>query len=101
MCAFNNAKAANRCSSGFALALLDACAKRGSCSYDIHDGCEVYMVRKGVWAKAGVKPLGGCLCIGCLERRIGRRLKPKDFPDNPLNWLPGTLRLMNRQGRSA
>ena len=31
-----------------------------------------------------MEPYGGCLCIGCLEKRIGRKLKPKDFPDHPL-----------------
>jgi hypothetical protein len=41
---------------------------------------------------------GGCLCIGCIERRLGRRLKPKDFPRrHPLNSLPGTERLIERQ----
>jgi hypothetical protein len=67
----------------------------------IHTTCspddEVYTVRSSVWNKAGVD---GCLCVGCLEKRLGRRLKPKDFPpDDPLNWMPGTRRLMNRQGR--
>jgi hypothetical protein len=33
-----------------------------------------------------MEPYGGCLCIGCLERRIGRKLKPKDFERNhPFN----------------
>jgi hypothetical protein len=47
-----------------------------------------------------MKPEGGCLCIGCLEKRLGRRLKPKDFPrDHPLNdvRVPGTERLRRRR----
>jgi hypothetical protein len=40
---------------------------------------EIYTVRETVWKKAGVEFSGGCLCIGCLEKRIGRRLRPKDF----------------------
>jgi hypothetical protein len=33
-----------------------------------------------------------------LEKRIGRRMRPKDFPaDNGLNQLPGTPRLLNRR----
>jgi len=40
---------------------------------------EVYTVRKMVWKKAGMEVMGGCLYIGCLEKPIGRRLKPKDF----------------------
>jgi hypothetical protein len=41
---------------------------------------EVYGVRNKVWAAAGMKPKGGCLCIGCLEKRLGRKLTAKDFP---------------------
>jgi hypothetical protein len=63
---------------------------------------EVYTVRDSVWKKAGIAPMGGCLCIGCLERRIGRRLEPKDFPaDDAFNHpdLPATERLLNRRSR--
>jgi hypothetical protein len=58
---------------------------------------EVYIVRDSVWQKTGLEGYGGCLCIGCLEKRIGRRLKPKDFPDHPFNRLPGTPRLLDRR----
>jgi hypothetical protein len=59
---------------------------------------EVYTVRDAIWEKAGMEPFGGCLCIGCLEKRLGRRLKPKDFDWNhPFNALPGTPRLLNRR----
>jgi hypothetical protein len=64
----------------------------------IDNRSEVYTVREAVWRKAGVEPMGGCLCIGCLEKRIGRRLKPKDFlRDDPFNVLPGTERLLKRR----
>jgi hypothetical protein len=66
----------------------------------IDDRSEVYTVRETVWARAGMTPWGGCLCIGCLEERIGRRLKPKDFDrDHPFNQMPGTQRLLSRRGR--
>jgi hypothetical protein len=62
---------------------------------------EVYYVRDKVWNASGVKGMGGCLCIGCLEKRIGRELRPKDFP----HWhafnsprIPGTPRLKQRRG---
>jgi hypothetical protein len=59
---------------------------------------EVYALRNEVRKKAGVEPGGGCLCIGCLEKRIGRRLKPKDFRrGHPFNRLPGTPRLLQRR----
>jgi hypothetical protein len=62
---------------------------------------EIYTVRKTVWKAAGMEPMGGCLCIGCLENRLGRRLRPKDFQHgNGLNdpQLPGTPRLLDRRG---
>src|SRR5262245_58370964 len=31
--------------------------------------CETYYVRDVVWKLAGMEPWGGCLCIGCLEKR--------------------------------
>jgi hypothetical protein len=64
---------------------------------------EVYTVSDAVWARAGMEPMGGCLCIGCLEKRIGRKLKPKDFDhSSPFNRpdLPGTERLLDRRGRA-
>ena len=65
---------------------------------------EVYTVRDRVWAAAGMEPYGGCLCIGCLEKRLGRVLKPKDFQrghvfNSPA--MPGTARLLKRRGACA
>ena len=41
---------------------------------------EYYMVRADLW------PTGArFLCIGCLERRIGRRLDADDFTGVPIN----------------
>jgi hypothetical protein len=68
-------------------------------SYDHHS--EVYSVRPSVWKAAGMEPMGGCLCIGCLEKRLGRRLRPKDFPRrDSFNYpqVPGTPRLLERRG---
>jgi hypothetical protein len=63
---------------------------------------ELYVVRNVIWAKAGMEPFGGCLCIGCLEGRLRRSLKPKDFDhSHPFNRpdFPATDRLLNRRGR--
>ena len=46
---------------------------------------EYYMVHDNVWKAAGMEPEGGCLCIGCLEERLGRMLTPDDFTDCLLN----------------
>ena len=73
-----------------------------SVSVKINDRSEVYAVRDSVWKQAGMEPFGGCLCIGCLEKRIGRRLRPKDFPRRyNFNSAPGTPRLMERRGQIA
>lgn len=44
---------------------------------------EHYMVKDAIWTAANMKD--GFLCIGCLESRIGRRLKTKDFTAAPIN----------------
>jgi hypothetical protein len=59
---------------------------------------EIYSVRNATWKRAGMGAFAGCLCIGCLERRIGRRLRPRDFKrGHPFNKMPGTPRLLNRR----
>jgi hypothetical protein len=64
-----------------------------------NDRCEIYTVRDAVWKKAGMDPMGGRLCVGCLEKRLGRSLRPKDFPRrDEFNILPGTKRLIERRG---
>lgn len=60
---------------------------------------EVYIVRDSVWKQTGLQGWGGCLCVGCLEKRIGRKLKSKDFaPDHPFNDQPCSKRLRQRRG---
>jgi hypothetical protein len=66
----------------------------------ITSGSEVYTVRHAVWKASGMKPDGGCLCVGCLEQRLGRKLMPEDFPDDySFNspTMPGTERLLSRR----
>jgi len=63
------------------------------------------MVEDTVWAAGGLEPDGGLLCIGCLERRLGRRVKRDDFKSTPsLEFWPTaddrrSLRLRNRLSR--
>ena len=63
------------------------------------------MVHASLWPlpKANVvTEVGYFLCIGCLERRLGRLLTPLDFTDAPLNRLDDFAeksdRLLNRLG---
>jgi hypothetical protein len=59
---------------------------------------EVYMVMPKIWKAAGMDAIAGCLCIGCLEKRLGRLLTPKDFNrKHPFHSLPGTKRLLARR----
>jgi hypothetical protein len=61
------------------------------CGVDVHEIGEYYMVHDTVWNSAWLgrhrSPIGvdGQLCIGCLERRLGRSLMHCDFPDAPVN----------------
>ena len=67
-------------------------------------GCEVYAVKDAIWKKAGVRPWQGALCIGCLEIRLGRQLRPRDFSRHDREtWanLPCTDRLLNRRGLTS
>jgi hypothetical protein len=67
--------------------VLGRCA---DCSIGTYTIGEWYMVRDEVWERAWAgrrKPwhaLPGqeILCIGCLEKRLGRTLKPSDFTDS-------------------
>jgi hypothetical protein len=61
------------------------------CGVDTGEISEYYMVTDACWARAGMND--GCLCIGCLEERLGKRLTARNFSECPLNWrntlLPG------------
>jgi hypothetical protein len=62
---------------------------------------EVYDVKDAIWEQAGMRAWQGCLCIGCLEKRIGRQLRPKDFSRHDRKvWatMPCPERLSNRRG---
>lgn len=70
---------------------------------------EYYMVHDHLWQAAGMGAVDGCLCIGCLEARLGRELAPDDFTDAPVNdperldqryaWAYRTPRLQSRLTR--
>lgn len=53
------------------------------CSVNTMDIDEYYMVWDPIWQQAG-NP-NGMLCIGCLEKRLGRELCAKDFSDALIN----------------
>ncbi len=49
------------------------------CGVNTHHIHESYMVHDRLWKKAGMKKNGGRLCVGCIERRLGRKLRCTDF----------------------
>lgn len=57
------------------------------CGDNTHEIDEYYMVNDEVWEASGMGPHDGMLCIGCLEKRIGRRLNRTDFTDAPVNSI--------------
>jgi hypothetical protein len=74
---------------------------------------EHYIVKDSVWQAAGMPPGkmdpdnhlaihgGGILCVGCIEKRLGRMLTIDDFPPLVHDLLKGsenTPRLLSRAG---
>jgi hypothetical protein len=93
---------------------------------DCDNGNEYYMLETPIWLKARyhnepmpvgipmaiqdehrafealVYPTDGMLCVGCVEMRLGRRLRASDFRDLPLNRgevFPQSPRLKHRVQR--
>ena len=70
--------------------------ERGGIQFKNKSQSEIYIVHDRVWKDAG--NVKGCLCIGCLEKRLGRKLRPKDFQrKHPFNDFPSTPRLLDRK----
>jgi Protein of unknown function (DUF2695) len=68
-----------------------------SCKDCASDYDEDYMVQNDVWKACGAGD--GMLCIGCLEKRIGRKLRRQDFTDLPLNEINPKTRSLRLQDR--
>jgi hypothetical protein len=59
---------------------------------------EHYFVNLDLWMSV-VGSKTGMLCIGCLEKRIGRKLIPSDFPNVHINRISTagmSIRLIDR-----
>ncbi len=73
------------------------------CREDTGKMHEHYFVRTEVWLSV-VGSIVGMLCIGCLEKRLGRQLNSSDFTDCSLNtarYEPKSERLMSRMRNQA
>jgi hypothetical protein len=76
------------------------CTGKRGCRHK--DRWEYYMVHNELWQAA--KMQAGFLCIGCLERRIDRQLRPHDFTDSRINdsehpWDTDRLHSRKDKGR--
>lgn len=69
------------------------------CGVDTNELGEYYMLRDTVWEQA-LPAVDGMLCIGCVEKRLGRELNGHDFIDAPINddHVNMSPRLLNRLG---
>jgi len=80
-------------------AIADYAPYCSDCNRDTNVIDEYYMVKDELWEQATATQQADKLCIGCLEKRIGRQLTKHDFNDAPVNELSyGTKsdRLRNR-----
>lgn len=70
------------------------------CHKDTSRAKEYYMVQHNLWRQTGMRPKNGMLCIGCLEKRLGRRLNADDFLGGDYAYRPERLstRLADRLG---
>lgn len=66
------------------------------CDIDTADIHEWYMVHGDVWAQTKLEK--GCLCVGCLETRIGRLTTADDYRFSMIWFGPLSARLAARNG---
>lgn len=73
------------------------------CEVDTFENNEYYMLYDSIWEAAGmIKYTPDMLCIGCVEKRIGRLLTAADFVDYPINtssYFSRSDRLRDRLAR--
>ena len=69
------------------------------CKIDTEKISERYMVHMELWLTVMPSHDAGMLCIGCLEARLGRKLRQEDFFDAPMHKVElKSKRLMARLG---
>jgi hypothetical protein len=64
------------------------------CNVDTGKSGEHYMLNDSTWSLTGLGKYG-MLCVRCVERRIGRKLRSNDFNNSYLN-KPRTGIISNR-----
>jgi len=68
------------------------------CGKEFDTRNDYYMVRDDIWQS--VRGDARFLCLGCVEKRLGRKLESDDFTDVIANWENDTVRaLFEKAGR--
>jgi hypothetical protein len=71
------------------------------CGLDVTAAGHWHMLLDSVWARTGLGPEDGVLCLPCIEKRLGRRLVYADFRrtnrSNRQDW-GGHSRMVPRGG---
>jgi hypothetical protein len=70
------------------------------CDVDTYAIDEYYILHHSVWRRAN-PAIAGMLCLGCLERRLGRQLTPEDFAPSLVNDHPECRRSTRLRARLA
>ena len=67
------------------------------CNINTNKIGEYYMINFKLWNKINPKD-DGMICVGCVEKRLGRKLKRNDFTICPLNenYADMSKRLLDR-----
>jgi hypothetical protein len=68
------------------------------CDVDTVEIGEYYMLRDNVWLEANPDD-AGMLCFRCVQARLGRRLRARDFMDLPMDR--SFLRALADEGKPA
>ena len=71
-------------------------AAEPSVPQEINDRSEIYTVRASVWEAAGMEPMGGCLCIGCIES-----ISPRSCAANMLRTLAARISRYRKRWQSS
>ena len=69
-----------------------------TCGVNTSERHEYYMLLDEVWLQANHDSYEGMLCIGCVEARLRRKLRPSDFDPYWMAQFTGhrSLRLVDR-----
>ncbi len=87
---------ANKASTGLSPSVHAPCKDCKKCTTIMK---EWYVVNDVLWTIANKGKIEGYLCIGCIEKRIGRKLDYLDFQPMMINVIDGknkSERLVNR-----